>query len=44
MPNDIRRLRMAITIKERCKILKERFGAKFYKDPALYAGLADVYS
>jgi hypothetical protein len=33
---------MAATMEERCNLLTERFGAKFYKDPALYDGLADV--
>ena len=30
-PDEIGRLRMAVTMEERCKILKERFGAKFIK-------------
>jgi len=34
---------VAATVEERCKFLTERFGAKFYEDPALYDGLADVY-
>ncbi|RFU29501.1 hypothetical protein B7463_g6840, partial [Scytalidium lignicola] len=41
-PDDIGRLRMAVTMEERCKIMKERFVAEFYEDPALYEGLADV--
>ena len=42
-PDDIGRLRMAVTMEERCKLLTGRFGAKFYEDPALYDELADVY-
>lgn len=39
-PDDIGRLRMATTMEERCKIMVERFNAKFYEDPASYEGLA----
>jgi len=42
-PDDIVRLRMAVIVKERCKLLTERIGAKVYEDPALYDGLADVF-
>jgi hypothetical protein len=34
---------MAATMEERCKLLTDRFGARFYEDPALYDGLADVF-
>jgi hypothetical protein len=42
-PDVIGRLRMAATIEERCELLRERFGAKLYEDPALYDGLVDVF-
>jgi hypothetical protein len=42
-PDDIGRLRMAETMEERCWILREKFGARFYEAPALYEGLADLY-
>jgi hypothetical protein len=41
--DEIGRLRMAATMEERCKLLTDRFGARFYEDPALYDGLADVF-
>ena len=42
VPMDIGRLRMASTMYERRKILKSRFGAKFYKDWRTYSGFADL--
>jgi hypothetical protein len=42
-PDDIRRLRMAETMEERCWILREKFGARFYEAPGLCEGLADLY-
>lgn len=42
-PLDIARLRLASTMEQRCELLLYHFGAKFYEDPASYAGLADVY-
>lgn len=43
IPDDVGRLRMACSMEERCKLLRERFGATFYEDPATYAGFADGY-
>jgi hypothetical protein len=31
--DDIGRLRMCFTMKERCEMLRDRFGATFYEDP-----------
>jgi hypothetical protein len=35
-PDDIGGLRMAETMEERCWILREKFGARFYEAPGLY--------
>ena len=43
MPEDIGRLRMAVNMQERCHLMKERFNATYYPDPALYTPLADLY-
>lgn len=42
-PEDIGRLRMAVNMQERCQLMKERFNATYYPDPALYTPLADLY-
>jgi hypothetical protein len=35
MPDDIGRLRMAVNMGERCRLMKERYGAKCFADPAV---------
>ena len=42
-PPETARLRMALTMKERCTIM-EKLGAKFYKDPTDYEGLRGAYT
>jgi hypothetical protein len=44
IPEDIGRLRMALTNKERCKLLRTRFGAVYYKDPREYAGFSKQHA
>jgi predicted secreted protein len=39
-PEELGKLRMVTTMKGRCQLLEEVFGAKFYKEPALYEGFA----
>lgn len=40
-PEEVGRLRMVFTNRERCDLLRNRFGAVFYKDPKDYAGFAN---
>lgn len=42
VPEDTARLRMARTMDERCKVLRDRFQAKFYHDPREYKGYGDL--
>jgi hypothetical protein len=42
VPRDIGRLRMASTMHERCEMLRNRFGAKFYHDWRVYGGFAEL--
>lgn len=43
MPNDVGRLRMAVNMEERCRLMKERLSAKYYANPALCPPLADLH-
>ena len=44
IPEDIGRLRMALTMEERCELLKTKFGAVYYENPQEYTGFSDQYA
>lgn len=44
VPFDISRLRMAHTMDERCRLLRERFGARFSRDPKDCAVFAELFT
>lgn len=40
---DLGRLKMAVSMEERCEIMEKWLGAKFYKNPRDYKGLKDLF-
>jgi hypothetical protein len=44
IPEDIGRLRMALTMEERYELLRKRFGAVYYEHPQEYSGFSDQHA
>ena len=42
VPDDIGRLRMAFTMEQRCEMLTNHFGARYFRDWRLYEGYAKL--